>query len=115
MDNGALTLPMASDLAPYWDVTTTPGGSTYENMSGWAMQFVVRRSSDAALVFSTTSVSIGDGLGTGSRATVTIADTDIVGWTPGNGYFGSLWRTNDGSDTPVWTGVVVLQRTAAQV
>ena len=115
MDSDLLSLPMASDLAPYWDVTTTPGGSTYQNMTGWAMQFVIRRTSDDALMFSTTSVTISTGLGTGSRATVTIADTDIVGWPAGNGYYGSLWRTDNGSDTPVWTGPVRLLKTAAQV
>lgn len=115
MDNGLLSLPIASDLAPYWDVTTTPGGSTYQNMTGWAMQFVIRKSADNGLVFSTTSISIGNGLGTGSRATVTIADTDIVGWPAGNHYYGTLWRTDNGSDTPVWTGPVHLLRTATQV
>lgn len=115
MDNDTLSLPMASDLAPYWDVTTRPRGTTYQNMTGWNMQFVIRRNSDDALVFSTTSVTIGDGADTGSRATVTIADTDITGWPAGNGYYGSLWRVDDGSDTPVWTGPVRLVRTAAQV
>jgi len=115
MDSGILKLPMASDLAPYWDVTTTPGGATYQDMTGWAMQFVIRRTSDDALVFSTTTISIGDGLGTGSRATVTIADTDIVGWPAGTGYYASLWRTDNGSDTPVWTGPVTLIKTSTQV
>lgn len=115
MDSGILDLPMASDAAPYWDVSTTPGGSTYQNMTGYAMQFVIRRVSDNALVFSTTSIAISTGLGTGSRATVTIADTDIVGWPEGTHYYGSLWRTNDGSDTPFWTGGVRLLKTATQV
>ncbi len=117
-DSGLLELTMATDAAPYWDVTTTPGGATYQNLTGYALQLVIRRRSDDALVGSWATggsgIAIGDGLGTGSRATVTIADTAIVGWQEGTHYYGSLWRTDDGSDTEYWTGPVKLKKAAAQ-
>lgn len=114
MDNGLLELALASDLKPFWDVTTTPGGPTPQDMTGWPMQLVIRRSSDDALVLSTTTVVISDGAGTGSRATVTISNSDIVGWAPGLLYYGSLWRLPAGAFNPVWTGPVRLIRTAAR-
>ena len=49
------------------------------------------------------------------RATWTIADTAIVGWPAGRDYYGTLWRTDDGSDTPFWEGPVILKKVAAQV
>lgn len=124
-DSGILTLYMASDQAPYWLVTTTPGGSTPQNMTGWALKFVVRAMKNGrpdqtatGLVMSATTgagtISIGNGNGTGDKATVTIADTDITTWPPGRSYSGALWRTDDGSDTPLWAGPVVLLEAAAQ-
>ena len=117
-DSGTLELTMAADQAPYWEVTTTPGGSTPQAMSGWAMQLVIRRITDDSLVVSKTTgssqISIGAGSGASSRATATITDADIVGWQEGRHYYGSLWRTDDGSDTDVWTGPVWLKKAAAQ-
>lgn len=125
-DHGILTLAIASDQAPYWDVTTTPGGSTYQDMTGWAMQFVIRRAQPngrpdqtaAGLVISKSTggggITIGNGLGTGSRATVTITDADITKWPPGDKYLGALWRTDDGNDLTVWDGPVTLLEAAAQ-
>lgn len=124
-DNDTLTLYIASDQAPYFEVTTTPRGSTPQTMTGWALKFVIRAVRNGrpvqdatGLVMSATTgggtISIGDGNGTGSKATVTITDADIVNWPPGRSYSGSLWRTDDGSDTPLWAGPVVLLEAAAQ-
>lgn len=115
MDTGILPLVMGADQYPAWEVTTVKGGSTPQDMTGWTMQLVIRRVIDDEVVFSTTSVSIGAGVGAASRATVTIPATGITGWEPGTGYYGALWRTNAGSNKPVWGGPVVLGRVAAQV
>lgn len=114
MDNGLLELTLGSDLNREWEVTTTRGGMTPQDMTGWPMQLVIRRSSDDALVLSTTTVAISDGAGTGSRATVTISNSDIVGWAPGLLYYGTLWRLPAGAYSPVWTGPVRINRTAAR-
>jgi hypothetical protein len=120
-DDGILTLHMAADQAPYWLVTTTPGGSTPQTMTGWAFKFVIRRlvngrpdQTATGLVFSTTTVTLSNGNGTNDKATVTITDADITSWPPGRNYRGTLWRTDDGSDTPLWDGPVVLLEAAAQ-
>jgi hypothetical protein len=123
-DDGTLTIHMTADQAPYFDVYTTPAHTTTQNMTGYALKFVIRRTVNGrpdqtatGLVFSATTasgISIGDGAGTGSRATVTITDADITSWTPGRNYRGALWRTDDGSDTPIWDGPVVLLEAAAQ-
>ena len=123
-DDGTLTIHMTADQAPYFDVYTTPAHTTTQNMTGYALKFVIRRTVNGrpdqtatGLVCSKTTadgISIGDGAGTGSRATVTITDADITSWTPGRNYRGTLWRTDDGSDTPLWDGPVVLLEAAAQ-
>lgn len=96
------------------DVTTTDGGATPQTMTGWTLEFVVRRASDEALVVSKTTasgISIGNGSGTNDRATVTIADTDIA-TLPGRNYHGGLWRTDSGSANPLWEGPVQIKRAA---
>lgn len=124
-DSGTLTLHMASDQAPYWLVTTTPGGTTPQNMTGWALKFVIRAMKNGrpdqtatGLVMSATTgggtITVGNGASTGDKATVTITDTDITTWPPSRNYVGALWRTDDGSDTPLWAGPVVLLEAAAQ-
>lgn len=114
MDNGLLVLTLDSDLAPYWEITTTPGGATPQDMTGWSLQLVIRRSSDNALVLNTTAITIGNGNGTNSRATVDIDYDDMVGWPFGLLYYGTLWRTPAGSYAPLWTGPVRIERTAAR-
>lgn len=114
-DESTLELWMAADQTPYWNVTTTEGGATPQAMTGWSLQFVIRRRSDSALVVSKTTASgiaIGNGNGTDDRATVTIGETDITGWTPGREYEGALWRTD--TDVPLWAGTVWLRKAAAQ-
>lgn len=114
-DESTLELWMAADQTPYWDVKTTEGGATPQAMTGWSVAFVVRRRSDNALVVSKATggsgITIGDGVGTNDRATVTIGETDITGWTPGREYKGALWRTD--TDVPLWAGPVWLREAAA--
>lgn len=115
-DEGTLELYMASDQTPYFDVKTTKGGATAQTMTGWSLLFVVRRRSDNAVVVSKTTASgiaIGNGDGTDDRATVTLGETDIVGWTEGREYKGALWRTD--TDVPLWSGVVWLREAAPQI
>lgn len=113
-DESTLELWMASDATPYWDVTTTEGGSNPQTMTGWSLAFVIRRRGDNALVVSKTTASgiaIGNGDGTDDRATVTIGETDITGWTEGRNYKGTLWRTD--TDVVLWSGTVWLREAAA--
>lgn len=115
-DSESLELVIGADQAPYWDVTTTPGGATFQNMTGWAMEFDIRRTGDDALVLSIAGASISTGdddLGhTGARATVTIAAAALT-HPAGRDYYGTLWRTGTGTKTPVWIGPVVLRKAAA--
>lgn len=95
-----------------------------QNMGGWTLAFVLRERSvpgtDSPAIVTKTSpsggISIGNGSGTNDRATITIADTDLpTTLIPGRAYHATLWRTDDGSDTPLWYGVVTLKAVAQQV
>lgn len=111
-----LTLYRASDWTVQIDVVTEDGGSTPQDMTGYALAFVIRRRTDGALVCSKTTsagITIGNGAGTGDRATITITDADIL-HQPGTNYYGALWRTDEGSDTPYWAGPVTIAQAAPQ-
>lgn len=114
---GTLTIYAQSDWDVVIDVVEEEGSSVPQPMSGWALEFVVRRTPDGALVCSKTTadgITIGDGAATGDRATVALTDTDVL-HPAGRNYEGALWRTDDGSDTPLWAGPVVIKAAAAQV
>lgn len=85
-------------------------------MTGWALAFVVRLGSSLVLSKATSGggITIGNGSGTDDRATVAIADTDTAGWTAGRDYSWALWRTDDGSDTPLAYGPCRIVYVAAQ-
>lgn len=102
-----LTIFADADLSVRVDVKTTDGGASAQTMTGWALAFSIRRTSDNALVLSKTTVSgitIGNGDGTDDRATIAIADTDTTDWPAGQGYKWGLWRTDAGSDIPLAYG-----------
>jgi hypothetical protein len=111
-----LTLYANADHTLRIDVKTEDGGDTPQTMTGWALAFYVRRVPDDALVCSYTTaagITIGNGDGTDDRATVSIVDTEIT-HPAGRNYYGSLWRTDSGSDIPLWEGPVVIRRAAPQ-
>lgn len=97
-------------------------GTSPQNMTGWALAFILRPrtvpgTGTPATVSKTTSsgITIGNGTATGDRATVALADSDLPATlTPGRGYHAALWRTDDGSDTPLWHGTVTLKAVAQQ-
>lgn len=111
-----LELFIAADQSLIIDVKqsdlTTP-----QTMTGWAEEFVLR-SGDGRLVVSKTvsggGITIGNGSGTGDRATITVADTDTTGWPAGRGYTWGLWRTDNGTDVPLAYGSATLKQVATQ-
>lgn len=114
---GILTIYAQSDWDIVIDVVTVEGGAIPQDMTGWSLEFVVRRTPDGALVCSKTTptgITVGNGASTGDRATVQLTDTDVL-QPAGRNYEGALWRTDDGSDTPLWAGAVVIKKAAAQV
>lgn len=111
-----LTIYRASDHTVRVDVVTVDGGATPQTMTGWALGFVVRLGANLVLSKATSGsgITIGNGNGTDDRATVAIADTDTAGWVAGRDYSWALWRTDDGSDTPLAYGPCRLVSVAAQ-
>ena len=111
-----LELYQQSDWTVRIDVVTEEGGVTPQTMTGYALAFVIREQVTDALVCTKTTpsgITIGNGAGTDDRATVAIADTDIL-HPPGRNYYGALWRTDEGSDTPLWAGPVIILKAAPQ-
>ena len=100
------------------DVVTEDGGATPQTMTGWALLFVIRKTTgqkDVVCSYTTSAgITIGNGSGTDDRATVALVDTDVIA-TPGREYEFALWRTTDGSDIPIAYGPVIVKRAAAQV
>ncbi len=109
------TLWADTDQVVQIDVTTTDGGATPQTMTGWTLEFILRRlPGDEVIATVTTTgggISIGNGSGTDDRATVTLADTAIAA-SPGRNYAGALWRTDSGSANPLWEGPVQIKRAA---
>ena len=115
-----LTVFSNSDTTLRIDVVTEDGGATPQTMTGWALQFVIRKAEDPGtgvqvVSYSTGSgITIGNGASTDDRATVSIVDTDLL-HPPGRGYAWALWRSDSGSDVPLAHGQCVIKRAAAQV
>lgn len=98
------------------------GAGVAQNMGAWALAFVVRPraqvgTGEPEIVSKATGsgITVGNGSGTNDRATVAIADTDLpASLTPGRGYHATLWRTDAGTDVPLWYGTVTLKAVAQQ-
>lgn len=73
-----------------------------QNMTGWELTYELKDSADVVLVTKTvgSGITIGDGEGTGSRATVVIQATDTQALTEGL-YHEVLRRTDNGSKQPL--------------
>lgn len=112
----AITLIIGADQQLVIDVVDADGLPQVQ--TGWAEQFVLR-STDGRLVANKASggsgVTIGNGAGTNTRATIELADTDTVGWAAGRAYEWAHWRTDDGTDVPLAYGQATLVKVAAQV
>lgn len=94
------------------DVVTTDGGTTPQTMTGWTLEFVIRRIPDDALVCQLTP-TIGNGSGTDDRATVAVGVTDIT-HPPGRNYEWALWRVDGSNDVPLAYGPCVILKAASQ-
>lgn len=85
--------------------------STAQTMTGWALSWELKDSANGtARITKTTSsgISIGTGVGTDDRATITIADGDTEAVDPGI-YYHVLRRTDAGSERMLSFGHVYLR------
>ena len=92
---------------------TNGAGYRVLNMTGYALEWVVRDTPGGATahISKTTgggSIVVGDGLGTGDKATVTIADTDTDDLPP-RSYFHTLKRTTADNETVLAHGPALLK------
>lgn len=86
-------------------------GTTPQNMTGWALTWELKASATGSVSVSKTTVSgitIGNGIGTGDRATVTVAKADTSALTAAT-FFHILRRTDSGASTVLAFGDAILQ------
>ena len=90
-----------ADIIHLFEVTDADTGGPL-NMTGWELTYELKDSADVVLVTKTvgSGITIGDGEGTGSRATVVIQATDTQALTEGL-YHEVLRRTDNGSKQPL--------------
>ena len=91
-------------------------GTTAQSMTGWSLEFVIRRDDDLALVTKATGgsgITIGNGVGTDDRATIVVAAVDTLGLTPGWFTYG-VWRTDTTNDVLLTFGRCYLTKASAQ-
>ena len=99
-----------------WDVTQSDD-ETPQAMTGWALLFQLKVSKNvtATIMSKTTGageISIGNGVGTNDRATLTINNADYpAGMKPGH-YHYQLKRTGDGLETVLAYGDAVIMAEA---
>ena len=98
------------------DVVDSAGA--VKNMTGWSLTWsLTRKRGEGPTIISKTTgasqITIGNGSGTGDRATVTVARADTVDLAPGR-YYHSLWRTDGANDTVLSYGDCVLSAPAVQ-
>ena len=96
----------------------TDAGGSPQTMTGWTLDWVLRRGHGAADVVlsvadSDVSVAIGNGDGTDDRATVSINDTGTDGLAAGE-YVYALKRTDAGFEQILVYGPALLQAIAAR-
>jgi hypothetical protein len=86
------------------------------SVSGWAVRFRVRRPGGAPLVEKTLGAGVVCTNGTTGVWEVTVLDTDTTDSDKlagrGGLYDWALWRTDDGSETPLAYGTCEVYRTA---
>ena len=90
-------------------------GSTPQNITGWALIFVLRRqpaTADPALISKTTGSGITLTTPASGLCEVSIEDTDTEGLSEGK-YFYSLKRTDAGEETILTYGYAYLRRATA--
>jgi len=99
-----------------WRVTVTDSAGAAQTMTGWALEFVLRKhQSDGKgqKVFSTTTATLSNGTDTDDVASFPIADTDTDNLAPGT-YDWSVWRVDSGNETVLAYGTVALTGAAFQ-
>lgn len=97
--------------------SVTDAAGAPQNMTGWALEFILRALDDGEQVLKKTTalgqVVIGNGAGTNDRATVAITRADTLNVVPGV-YAYALWRTSTNSNTVLAVGTAVLAAVPAQ-
>jgi hypothetical protein len=114
--NGRRVANFAIGAAKSWRVDVLDSTGAAQNMTGWSLAFVIRDAQGAEKLSKTTgggTISIGNGSGTGDRATVTLVNADTQNLQPGR-YEWALWRTDSTNDDPLAFGEIVLARAARQ-
>lgn len=83
--------------------------TTAQNITGWAISFVIAATKGGTAVFTKT---VGSGItitnGSSGQATVVVTDTDLN--LSEAIYFGSLKRTDEGSEGVLWTGSIPIEK-----
>ncbi|MGH9202203.1 MAG: hypothetical protein ACRD2A_13320 [Vicinamibacterales bacterium] len=83
-----------------------------ENITGWALEWVLRKDADATAAIITKTVA-GGGItipvGTDGKANVLVLDDDTVNLEPGT-YYHTLRRTDGGQETVLSFGTATLRR-----
>ena len=104
------------DKTLVFDIVDVNGAA--QTMTGWALEWVVRRSasSTTATLTKTTgagTVALSNGSGTDDRATVTITDDDTLNLVTGT-YVYALRRTDAGSEQVLAFGTLELLKPATR-
>lgn len=96
------------------DVDAGEIGKKIQDITGYALQYILRRRADdpAEEIAKTTSSGIAITDGTGGACEVTINDTDTDALAAVQ-YFQTIRRTDEGSETVLAFGSVVLKKAAA--
>ena len=88
-------------------------GTTPQTMTGWALAWELKDSKDGTVLITKTTadgISIGNGLGTGDRATVTVESDDYANVPSGGGLlYHQLYRTDVDSEALLSFGDVWLR------
>lgn len=97
-----MTWIIGHDIAQPVTVTDSAGANL--NMTGYALEFVIRRTLGGPILYTATTGGATISIST-YTATITIADTDTDDWDPGP-YVWTLRRTNAGARVPIAAGTV---------
>lgn len=117
----ALSLDIGTDQAYDVTVYTSEAATTVREITGWALSFMIKRKATDADGSALVTKTTGDGISISGtfnadpdtntqKATVSVADTDTDGLTPGVCHW-ELKRTDAGSEARIAYGPLTLNRT----
>lgn len=103
---------VGEDKQVYWDVVDSLG--TPQNMTGWTLEFVLRRAQNAAPLILSKTPTVTTGAGSADRALLTLAAADTKDLAPGL-YAYSVARVDSGHQQILAFGTFVLNPVTARV